>query len=130
MLYDFSMKILICEDEEILLTALEFRLRKLGYEVVLAKDGKEALQLIPQKKPDLIIADVQMPHVTGLELIEEVRKGMQSDLPIIIISALEHDEFVLKALELGANDFVTKPFKPAELVLRVQRVFQLLARTN
>ena len=130
MRYPFGMKILICEDEEILLTALEFRLRKLGYEVVLAKDGREALQLIPLQKPDLIIADVQMPHVTGLELTEQVRKGMQSDLPIIIISALEHDEFVLKALDLGANDFVTKPFKPAELVLRVQRVFQQLAKAE
>jgi len=130
MCYPFGMKILICEDEEILLTALEFRLRKLGYEVVLAKDGQEALQLIPQHKPDLIIADVQMPHVTGLELIEKVRTGMQSDLPIIVISALEHDEFVLEALKLGANDFVTKPFKPAELVLRVQRVFQQFAKTG
>lgn len=122
------MKILICEDEEILLTALEFRLRKLGYTVILAKDGQQALDLIPSKKPDLIVADIQMPHLTGLQLIQRIRQDMRSNLPIIVISALEHDEFVLEAMRLGANDFITKPFKPAELVLRVQRIFQEAAK--
>ena len=118
------MKVLICEDEEILLTAIEFRLRKQGFEVLLASDGQQALEKIKTDQPDLIIADIMMPHVTGLELVDYVRKDFKSDLPIIIISALEHDDVVLQAFRLGANDFVTKPFKPAELVLRVKRLLQ------
>jgi two-component system, OmpR family, response regulator VicR len=118
------MKILICEDEEIMLTALEFRLRKQGFEVLLAENGKIALEKIKQEKPDLMVADIMMPFVTGLELIEFIRKDMRSALPIIMISALEHEDIVLEAFRLGATDFITKPFKPNELVLRIKRIFQ------
>ena len=118
------MRILVCEDEEILLTSLEFRLKKQGFEIILAKDGKEALEKIKTESPDLIVADIMMPHVTGLELITFVRKKMKSDLPIIIISAMGNDETVLEAFKLGATDFISKPFKPSELVLRIKMVFQ------
>ena len=118
------MKVLICEDEELLLTSLEFRLRKQGFKVILAEDGKQALEKIKSESPDLIIADIMMPHVTGLELIEYVRQEMKSTLPIIIISALEYDDVVLQAFRLGATDFIAKPFKPDELILRIRRIFQ------
>lgn len=118
------MKILVCEDEEILLTSLEFRLKKQGLDVILAADGKEALEKIQSESPDLIVADIMMPHVTGLELITFVRKKMKSDIPIIIISAMGNDDVVLKAFELGATDFISKPFKPSELVLRIKMIFQ------
>ncbi len=118
------MKILICEDEEIMLTALEFRLRKQGFEVLLAENGKIALEKIKKEKPDLVVADIIMPFVSGLELIEFVRKDMRNALPIIIISALEHEDVVLEAFRLGATDFITKPFKPNELILRIKRIFQ------
>ena len=118
------MKILICEDEEIMLTALEFRLRKQGFEVILAENGKIALEKIKEEKPDLVVADIMMPFVSGLELIEFIRKDMRNALPIIVISALEHEETVLKAFRLGATDFITKPFKPNELILRIKRIFQ------
>ncbi len=118
------MKILICEDEEILLTALEFRLRKQGFEVLKAKDGKAALQLIETEMPDMVIADVLMPYFTGLQLIDYIRNDLHNALPIIVISALEQDEVVLEAFRLGATDFVTKPFKPNELILRIKRIFQ------
>jgi DNA-binding response OmpR family regulator len=121
---DIFMKILICEDEEIMLTALEFRLRKQGFEVLLAENGKIALEKIKTEKPDLIVADIMMPFVTGLELIEFVRKDMRNALPIIVISALENEDTVLEAFRLGATDFITKPFKPNELVLRIKRIFQ------
>lgn len=118
------MKILICEDEEIMLTALEFRLRKAGFEVLLAENGKIALERIKKEKPDLVVADIMMPFVTGLELIEFIRKDMRSALPIIVISALEHEDTVLEAFRIGATDFIAKPFKPNELVLRIKRIFQ------
>jgi len=118
------MKILICEDEEIMLTALEFRLRKQGFDVVLAENGKEALEILQTQELNLVVADIMMPHITGLELIQYIRNEMNSSLPVIIISALENDEFVLEAFKLGATDFVTKPFKPNELILRIKRIFQ------
>ena len=118
------MKILICEDEEIMLTALEFRLRKQGFEVVLAKDGGEAKEKVKEGLPDLVVLDLLMPKVTGLELIEYVRQDLKSAVPLIVISALEHDDTVLKAFRLGATDFITKPFKPNELILRIRRIFQ------
>lgn len=118
------MKVLICEDEEIMLTALEFRLRRQGLEVVKAEDGKQAIAKIQSEKPTLVIADVMMPYVTGLELIQHIRQDLKSNMPIIIISALEQDEIVLEAFKLGATDFITKPFRPNELILRIKRIFQ------
>ena len=118
------MKILICEDEEIMLTALEFRLRKQGFSVTLAKDGQEALTKVKEENPDLVVLDVMMPHVSGLELIEYVRQDLKSPLPLLVLSALEHDEIVLEAFRRGATDFITKPFKPNELILRIRRIFQ------
>lgn len=118
------MKILICEDEEIMLTALEFRLRKQGFQVVRAEDGRQALERFKEEDPDLVIADIMMPHISGLDLIKIIRDELHSDTPVITISALEHDEVVLEAFRLGANDFITKPFKPYELILRIRKIFQ------
>lgn len=118
------MKILVCEDQEILLTSLEFRLRKNGFTVITAKDGKEALTKVEEEHPDLVIADIMMPHFTGLQLVDYVRNDLELDLPVIIISALEEEETVLEAFRVGANDFISKPFKPTELVLRIKKIFQ------
>lgn len=123
------MKILICEDEEIMLTALEFRLRKQGFSVVKAEDGKIAVDMLAKEQPDLVVADVMMPHITGLELITHIRENLQSNIPVIIISALEQDEIVLEAFKLGATDFITKPFRPNELILRIKKIFQDLGMT-
>lgn len=119
------MKILICEDEEIMLTALEFRLRKQGFTVIKAEDGRQAMEKLKTEKPNLVIADIMMPHVSGLELIQFIRKDLKDkETPIIIISALEYDDIVLEAFRFGATDFITKPFKPYELILRIKRIFQ------
>ena len=118
------MKILVCEDEEMLLTSLEFRLRKQGFDVIRAVDGQEAKDKVQSEMPDLVIADIMMPHVSGLELTTFIRKKMKSTMPIIMISALGNDDTVLEAFQLGANDFISKPFKPIELVLRIKKIFQ------
>lgn len=124
------MKILICEDEEIMLTALEFRLQRQGFKVKKAENGKEALEIIKTEKPDLVVADIMMPLVNGLELINFIRNDLGSMLPIIVISALEHEETVLEAFKLGASDFITKPFKPNELILRIKKIFQEIELTQ
>ena len=116
------MKVLISQDEEILITAIEFRLRKYGYDVLIAKDGKQALEIISKTKVDIVVADLDMPKVNGLELVDTLRNSLKSSLPVIIIGSLENGENLLEALQKGANDFVTKPFKPVELILRIQKI--------
>ena len=117
-------KILICEDEEILLTALKFRLQKQGYELILADDGKKAQQLIKDENPDLVVTDIDVPNVSGLELVDYLRKDLGKQTPIVLIAPMENDDAILEAMEKGATDFVTKPFKPVELVLRIRAIFQ------
>ena len=107
-----------------LLTSLEFRLRKQGFDVIRAVDGQEAKDKVQSEMPDLVIADIMMPHVSGLELTTFIRKKMKSTMPIIMISALGNDDTVLEEFQLGANDFISKPFKPIELVLRIKKIFQ------
>ena len=107
-----------------MLTALEFRLRKQGFTSELAEDGKQAIEMLQKEIPDLIVADIMMPYVTGLQLISHVRNELKSNVPIIIISALDDDDTVLEAFRLGANDFIAKPFKPNELILRIKRIKQ------
>ncbi len=118
------MKILICEDEEIMLTALEFRLRRQGFEVIIAQDGRQAIEKVQSEMPDMIVADIMMPYVNGLELIHHIRTELNNNVPIIVMSAIEQDEVVLEAFRLGAKDFIAKPFKPNELILRIKRIAQ------
>lgn len=118
------MTVLICEDEEIMLTAIAFRMRKQGFEVIIAQDGKEALSKIQEFNPDFIVTDIMMPYVSGLEILDKLRQEMQSDVPVIVISALDQEETILEAFKKGANDFISKPFKPAELILRIKKILQ------
>lgn len=119
------MTILICEHEEIMLTAIEFRMRKAGFKVVRAKNGKEARERIAEDQPGFIVTDLVLPKTDVLGLINYVRNEQKSDVPIIMITDLDQaDEMILEGFKLGANDFVTKPFKPTELILRIKRIFQ------
>jgi two-component system, OmpR family, response regulator VicR len=120
-------KILICEGEEILLTALKFRLQKQGYSLLLAEDGQKAQDSIANENPDLIVVDLGIPKVSGLALIRYLRQELRRATPIIAIAPLEDEALILEALAAGAEDFVTKPFKPVELVLRIQSIFQGMA---
>jgi len=122
---DFYMKVLICEDEEIMLTAIEFRLQKAGFGVLRAKNGKEAVEIIKEKNPGMIVLDMVMPETDSLDLIHHIRTKMKNEAPIILLAPIEkEDEEVLEAFRLGVQDFVTKPFKPTELILRIKRVLQ------
>ena len=118
-------KILICEKEEVLLTALEFRLRKQGYEVEQAANGQEAIEKIKTLSPDMAILGTESKKVPGLEVLRQMREQLGSQIPVVLIAPLEAEEEIMRGLEIGANDFVTKPFKPVELVLRVRRIFEL-----
>ncbi|WP_026898013.1 response regulator transcription factor [Daejeonella oryzae] len=115
-------KILIVEDEVLMLKALEFRLRKDGYEVHTAADGAVALDLIQAQSFDLIITDIMLPFVGGLEIVSKVKGNPQTkDTPVIMLSAVGLENIVLEAFQLGADDFITKPFNLSELSIRVRK---------
>lgn len=115
-------KIVLAEDNTTLSLLLKFRLEKEGYDLVSTVDGKAALEAIEKETPDLIITDIMMPFISGLEVISHVRLKLDLDTPIIVFSSAGQEEMVLKAFNLGANDFMGKPFSPNELVIRVKRL--------
>ena len=117
-------KIVLAEDNSTLSLLLKFRLEKEGYKLLIAADGKEAIELIEQENPELILTDIMMPFISGLEVISHVRNKLNLQTPIIVFSAAGQEEMVLKAFNLGANDFMGKPFSPNELVIRVKRLLR------
>ncbi|WP_100626787.1 response regulator transcription factor [Algoriphagus formosus] len=115
-------KILIIEDDLLISSLVDFRLKKEGYITKLVVDGNEGVEAIQEFKPDLIITDVMMPFKSGIELIHYAKKEFP-DIPIIVLSSLGEEEgVVLEAFHLGVSDFIPKPFNPNELALRVKRV--------
>jgi DNA-binding response OmpR family regulator len=117
-------KIVLAEDNSTLSLLLKFRLEKEGYQLLIAADGKQAVELIEQHNPELILTDIMMPFISGLEVISHVRNKLNKQTPIIVFSAAGQEEMVLKAFNLGANDFMGKPFSPNELVIRVKRLLR------
>jgi len=115
-------RILVAEDNKLIQETLVFKLRKDGYEVVKAIDGKECLDHLKSDQFDLLITDLYMPFFSGHEIIAIVRSEMKSDLPILVLSAAGAEETVLKAFELGADDYMIKPFSLSELSVRVKKL--------
>ncbi|CAN5131717.1 N/A [soil metagenome] len=115
------MKILIAEDEITLLKTIEFRMKKDGHTVLLTQDGREAISKIEEFNPDLIITDIMMPFASGLEIIQAVKKISSKNIPVIVLSGMGQENVVLEAFQLGAADYITKPFSPNELSVRVKK---------
>ncbi len=111
-------KILIIEDEKDLAKILGAYLEVEGFEVVLAKDGKEGLQTFTQQTPSLVLLDIMLPIIDGIQVCKQIRESC--DVPVIMISAKSGEMDKVIALGIGADDYVTKPFSPLELVARVK----------
>lgn len=111
-------KILVVDDEKPIVDIEKFNLEKEGYEVVEAYDGQQALEQVEASNPDLIILDLMLPKIDGLEVAREIRKT--KDTPIIMVTAKDSELDKVLGLELGADDYVTKPFSNRELVARVK----------
>lgn len=119
--------ILVCDDDQLLVDIVKFRLTSRGYEVDVATDGSDALERINRSKPDAIVLDSMMPVMDGLEVLRRLREEPDTrSIPVIMLSARNQEADVVGALELGANDYMIKPFSPEELVVRLTR---LLAKT-
>ncbi|MFH2102639.1 MAG: response regulator transcription factor [Chloroflexota bacterium] len=117
-----SSRILVVDDEPAVSDLLAYNLRKAHYEVLLAADGRTALQLTRQSAPDLILLDLMLPEVDGLDVCRELRKT--SSVPIIMITARGEETDRVVGLELGADDYITKPFSVRELLARVKAVLR------
>ncbi len=116
-------KILIVEDEADILNLLEYHLRSEGYEVFTAANGLDALKLARKHHPDLLLLDLMLPGLDGLEVCRELKRDPKtSDMAVIMLTAKGEELDKVVGLELGADDYVTKPFSPRELVLRVKAV--------
>ena len=113
-------KVLIVEDDEPLLKFLNANLKARGYEVIVAQDGLEALDQVEREMPDLIILDINLPKIDGLEVCRRVRQWCKT--PIMIVSARGRESDKVTCLDMGADDYITKPFSSRELVARIKAV--------
>lgn len=114
--------VLICDDNETVHQTLQLYLQEAGFQVLSAYDGAAALEMLQQNQVDLVILDIMMPKLFGTEVCRQIRKT--SDVPIIILSAKADEADRIMGLELGADDYVTKPFSPREVVTRVKTVLR------
>lgn len=110
-------RILICDDDKEIVKAIEIYLSREGYEIEKAYNGKQAMQIIKEKEIHLLILDIMMPEMDGMQVAKEVRK--EKGIPIIMLSAKSEDYDKIEGLNTGADDYVTKPFNPLELIARV-----------
>ena len=115
-------KILIVDDEKPISDIIKFNMTKEGYEVVTAFNGREAIELFESEQPDIIILDLMLPEIDGLEVAKTIRKT--SSVPIIMLSAKDNEFDKVIGLELGADDYVTKPFSNRELQARVKALLR------
>jgi two-component system OmpR family response regulator len=119
--------LLVVEDEKHLSNMLNKHFKAEGFEVILASDGEEALKLWTQKKPDLVVLDIMLPVISGLEVLKKIRST--DETPVIMLTAKAEQIDKLLGLEMGADDYITKPFSPRELTARVKAVLRRSQRS-
>jgi len=117
-----GLRILIVEDEPSIAEVVELYLRRADYHVLVARDGRSALDALDKEMPDLVVLDIMLPGVDGLEIMRTIRQ--QSEVPIILLTARRDEVDRIAGLEMGADDYIVKPFSPQELVSRVRAVLR------
>jgi DNA-binding response OmpR family regulator len=115
------MKILIIDDSKLILKTVSFYLQKEGYETIISEDAFQALEMIQKEKIDLIIADIMMPDLSGLELLNLLKQFYFNTTPVILISSLDKTDVITKALAMGAVDYITKPIDFKKLGILVKK---------
>jgi DNA-binding response OmpR family regulator len=116
------MKALVVDDDRVLADVVAFTLRREGFEVSKVYDGEAALQQWLEKQPDLIVLDVNLPKLDGFAVCQQIRQ--QDDTPILLLTVRDEEDDIVRGLELGADDYITKPFSPRQLVARAQAVLR------
>lgn len=121
-------KVLVVEDEEALSALLSYNLEKEGFEVAICSDGDDALIMVDEETPDLVLLDWMLPNVSGIEICRQLRARVETrEVPIIMLTARGEEDDRVRGLDLGADDYITKPFSMTELVARIKAI---LRRTN
>ncbi len=120
--------IFMTEDDEEMRHLLSFYLEREGFNIVFATDGMEAQTMIEMMTPpDLVLLDIMLPYMNGFELIKFIRQRPDwKDVPIVMLTARSDEDDVVRALKLGANEYIVKPFKPREMVMRIRRFLNLV----
>ena len=116
------MKVLIVDDDRVLADVLVFTMRRAGYQIVQAFDGEAAIQRWDEERPDLIVLDVNLPKLDGFAVCQRIRQ--QADTPILLLTVRDEEDDIVHGLELGADDYITKPFSPRQLVARAQAILR------
>ncbi len=117
--------VLVVEDEDALATLLQYNLDKEGYEVALAQDGEEALMMVDERQPDLVVLDWMLPKVSGIEVCRRLRSRAETrNIPIILLTARGEETDRIRGLDTGADDYVVKPFSMSELTARIRAVLR------
>ncbi|MBI2090469.1 MAG: response regulator [Deltaproteobacteria bacterium] len=119
-----GLKVLVADDEEDIVEVIQDRLEAYGFTVVTAGTGREALEKLAREKFDGVFLDVRMPEMTGIEVLEEIRKK-DTKIPIIIVTSSSSRDAAIEALAKGANDYVLKPFEWEELKAKIEKVYSV-----
>lgn len=120
------MKILVVEDNHLLLKVVETKLKKEGYEVICCDNGKDAIAQITSASPDMVITDIMLPYSSGLEIVNFVKVTLQKSIPVIVMSGIGQEKIVEEAFKLGADDYMTKPLSLSELSMRIKRFSRVI----
>ena len=120
------MKALVVDDDRVLLDVLTFTLRREGFQVVRATDGEMALAVWAEEQPELIVLDVNLPKLDGFAVCRRIRE--QANTPIILLTVRDEEDDIVHGLELGADDYITKPFSPRQLIARAQAVLRRVGK--
>jgi len=123
--------ILVVDDEEDILNLLDYNLKKAGFSPILAKDGPEAIEMAASKAPELIVLDIMLPNMEGTEVLRRLKsRPATASIPVIMLTAKGEEVDKIVGFELGAEDYITKPFSPRELILRVRAVLKRAAASG
>lgn len=114
-------KLLLIEDNPLIQKTVELKLKKEGFEVICCIDGKVGLDKILTEMPDIVLTDIMLPFVSGLEIVKAVKAISEKNIPIIVFSSMGQEDVVEEAFKLGADDYITKPFSLSELTIRIKK---------
>ena len=119
------MTILLCTEESFLLTSLEYRFRKNGWNLEVVNDAANAIEKAKELQPELVVIDLQLPDYQGLDIVQNLVKETCPETPVLVGAPLKEDSLMMEGLRLGAKDFIIAPYKPDELVMRIRHLLQL-----
>lgn len=121
--FSLERTILIVEDERSIATLIKYNLEQAGYHTIVAYNGKEALDLVQEKYFDFIVLDLMLPEIDGLQVCKQIRED-ENDVPILMLTAKSEEESKITGLKSGADDYLTKPFSPKELIARIEAILR------